>query len=82
MIVCSCNVITDQEIADAIAALRTADPFVVITPGLVFRHLSKRPQCGNCLPLVTRIMLAAGSEVDDSHGDPRPAPSLKATRRR
>lgn len=71
MIVCSCNVITDREIAQAVSALRTHDPYVVITPGLVFRQLGKRPQCGSCLGLVSRIMLIAGGEVDDSHGEAR-----------
>lgn len=71
MIVCSCNVITDQEIADAVAELRTSDPYVVLTPGLIFRTIGKRPSCGSCLPLITRIMLSVGSEVSDSHGDAR-----------
>jgi bacterioferritin-associated ferredoxin len=57
MIVCSCAVITDKDVAEAVSALRTADPFVVLTPGLIYRHLSKRPSCGNCLPLITRLMV-------------------------
>jgi bacterioferritin-associated ferredoxin len=57
MIVCSCAVITDKDVAEAVSALRTADPFVVLTPGLIYRHLSKRPSCGSCLPLITRLMV-------------------------
>lgn len=57
MIVCSCNVISDQEIADAIVQLRKEDPLAVITPGVVFKKLGKRPNCGGCLPLFARTML-------------------------
>jgi bacterioferritin-associated ferredoxin len=58
MIVCSCAIISDKDVAEAVSALRTADPFVVLTPGLIYRHLKKRPSCGNCLPLVTKLMVA------------------------
>lgn len=58
MIVCSCSVITDKDVAEAVLALRTADPFVVLTPGLIYRHLGKRPSCGSCLPLITKLMVA------------------------
>ena len=46
MIVCSCSLITAKDVAEAVAALRTADPLVVLTPGLIYRHLGKRPSCG------------------------------------
>jgi bacterioferritin-associated ferredoxin len=58
MIVCSCTLITSKDIAEAVASLRTNDPFVVLTPGLIYRHLGKRPSCGNCLPLITKLMVA------------------------
>jgi bacterioferritin-associated ferredoxin len=57
MIVCSCTMITSKDVAEAVAALRTKDPFVVLTPGLIYRHLGKRPSCGNCLPLITQLMV-------------------------
>jgi bacterioferritin-associated ferredoxin len=66
MIVCSCAVITDKDIAEAVSALRTADPFVVLTPGLIYRHLSKRPSCGNCLPLITKLMVGYDEEGPSS----------------
>jgi bacterioferritin-associated ferredoxin len=52
MIVCSCTLITSKDIAEAVVSLRSNDPFVVITPALIYRHLGKRPSCGNCLPLI------------------------------
>ncbi len=62
MIVCSCTMITSRDIAEAVSALRTADPFVVLTPGLVYRQLGKRPSCGSCLPLITKLMVAYDEE--------------------
>jgi hypothetical protein len=53
MIVCSCTLITSKDIAEAIVGLRGNDPLVVITPALIYRHLGRRPSCGNCIPLIT-----------------------------
>jgi len=66
MIVCSCSVITSNDIAEAVAALRTNDPFVVLTPGLIYRQLGKRPSCGSCLPLITKLMVAYDEEGPSS----------------
>lgn len=62
MIVCSCSMITAKDIDEAVSAIRTADPLVVLTPGLIYRHLGKRPSCGGCLPLVTELMVAYDDE--------------------
>jgi len=72
LIVCSCTLITSKDIAEAIVALRSNDPCVVITPVLIYRHLGKRPSCGNCLPLMNWATSTAttiepvviGSEMD------------------
>ena len=58
MIVCSCTLITAKDVEETVSALRTRDPFVVLTPGLIYRHLGKRPSCGDCLPLITKLMVA------------------------
>jgi len=62
MIVCSCTMINSKDIAEAVSSLRTADPFVVLTPGLIYRQLGKRPSCGSCLPLITELMVAFDEE--------------------
>jgi hypothetical protein len=49
--------ITSENIAEAVSALRTKDPFVVLTPGLIYRTLGKRPSCGSCLPLMSKLMV-------------------------
>ena len=51
-----------------LTALRTADPLVVLTPGLIYRHLGKRPSCGSCLPLISKLMVAYDEEGLSSSG--------------
>jgi bacterioferritin-associated ferredoxin len=50
MIICSCNVITDTDVRDAVseAAPRTA--------GQVYGCLGCSPQCGRCARTIKRIM--------------------------
>ena len=54
--------ISAKDVAEAVNALRTADPLVVLTPGLIYRHLGKRPSCGGCLPLISKLMVAYDEE--------------------
>ena len=68
MIVCSCSMITSKDVADAVTALRTADPLVVLTPGLIYRYLGKRPSCGSCMPLITKLMVAFDEEGPNVSG--------------
>jgi NAD(P)H-nitrite reductase large subunit len=68
MIICSCSLITAKDVADAVNAIRTADPLVVLTPGLVYRHLGKRPSCGGCMPLITKLMVAYDEEGPSASG--------------
>ena len=58
--------ITAKDVEDAIHALRTRDPFVVLTPGLVYREMNKRPSCGSCLPLISRLMVGYDEEGPSS----------------
>ena len=57
MIVCSCSMISAKDIAEAVSTLRTKDPYVVLTPGLIYRTLGKRPSCGSCMPLIANLMV-------------------------
>ena len=56
MIVCSCAVITSEDISRAIAWMRASDPDTIITPGKVYRALGKRPECGGCVSLFVATM--------------------------
>jgi bacterioferritin-associated ferredoxin len=51
MIVCSCNVLTDDDVRSALA--RTAGPR---TAGQVYDSLGCRAQCGCCARTIRRIM--------------------------
>jgi bacterioferritin-associated ferredoxin len=56
MIVCSCAVISSEDIHRAIAWMRAASPDTLITPGKVYRALGKRPDCGGCIALFIATM--------------------------
>jgi len=45
----------------------------VLTPGSIYRQLGKRPSCGGCLPLITKLMVAYDEEGPSSaaSGSPR-----------
>lgn len=56
MIVCHCNRIDHVEITRAAEGLAEAQPWTLITPVAVYKHLGKRPRCGGCLTLAARII--------------------------
>ena len=66
MLICSCAVISDHDIRAAVAWMRTADPYTVVTPGKVYRALGKRPDCGGCIDhFVAAICDQVTTEVPD-----------------
>ena len=56
MIICSCNVLSDKDMARAAAEIRDTPGGRIVTPGGVFKRLGCRPQCGNCFPLVVKVI--------------------------
>jgi bacterioferritin-associated ferredoxin len=56
VIVCSCARVTDRDIEQAIAWMRAADPYTLITPGKIYRSLGKAPECGGCIRLFVERM--------------------------
>ena len=52
MIVCSCTVITDAHIETALLEILSQPNAPIPTPGVVFRHLSKKMNCCGCAPLL------------------------------
>jgi bacterioferritin-associated ferredoxin len=61
MIVCSCSRVTDTDIRQAIAWMRAADPYTLITPGKIYRVLGKSADCGGCIRLFVAQMRADGN---------------------
>jgi hypothetical protein len=51
MIVCSCTVISDRDIEGALIEILSRSDAVIPTPGVVYRHLSRRMRCCGCAPL-------------------------------
>ena len=51
MIVCSCLVITDEHIEQALLEILNQADAPLPTPGVVYRHLQKKMVCCGCSPL-------------------------------
>ena len=63
MIICSCAVITTEDIDRAVAWMRAADPQVMVTPGKVYRALGKKAVCGGCARLFVSAVHSAPSKA-------------------
>ena len=62
MIVCSCNVLTDQDVRSALTAERTPR-----TTGQVYGCLGCSAQCGRCARTIRRIMDEATAAAACAH---------------
>lgn len=51
MLVCSCAVISDRDIEQAVLEIMSEPNAPLPTPGVVWRHLSKKMNCCGCAPL-------------------------------
>jgi bacterioferritin-associated ferredoxin len=56
MIICSCQVISDTDVHNAIDWMRASDPRAIITPGKIYHALGKSPDCGGCMKLFVASM--------------------------
>jgi bacterioferritin-associated ferredoxin len=56
MIVCHCNVISCQNIRDAVGEMREVDPFCIVTPGKVFKAHGCKANCGGCMSLFSSVL--------------------------
>ncbi len=63
MILCSCAVITQEELWEAIRALHAENPSAPMTPNRVFRKIGKAPTCMVCAPLLVRRIYRFANEV-------------------
>jgi bacterioferritin-associated ferredoxin len=82
MIICSCAVISSDEIERTVAWMKAADPQVVITPGKVYRALGKHPVCGGCAKLFVAAVhkpATDGPTTDDTRTSDVP-PELRTLR--
>jgi bacterioferritin-associated ferredoxin len=65
VIICHCNIITEEAIRSVVDELIDADPLRVITPGLVYMTLGKRGRCCGCFPNAIAVI---ASQVDIRRG--------------
>ncbi|MBL0374926.1 (2Fe-2S)-binding protein [Rhizobium sp. KVB221] len=62
MMVCSCNIITDNDIRDVIVSLLDEDCWQLIVPGKVYHAMQKRGRCCGCFPNVVDIIVKTTQE--------------------
>jgi len=65
VIVCSCAVISDRDIECAVIEIMSQGPAVLPTPGVVFRHLSKKMNCCTCAPVAVSAIYKAMDRLQD-----------------
>ncbi|SFK33426.1 (2Fe-2S)-binding protein [Methylocapsa palsarum] len=70
MIVCSCNVLSDVKIKDALG-----HPICPRTPGAVYKCLGCKSSCGRCLETV-KIIIAESLAERESRRTPKEASCL------
>ncbi|GJM03372.1 MAG: hypothetical protein DHS20C08_18730 [Rhodomicrobium sp.] len=61
MIICSCNRISDKQIRAVVTELLEEDPNALLTPGLIYKKLGFRAECGTCLTLAIETII---NEID------------------
>jgi len=54
LILCSCCVIRESELEEAIRSLREQNPNAQITPNRIYREIGRKPECAECTPLLLR----------------------------
>lgn len=64
MIVCSCAVVSDRDIENALIELMNQPEAPIPTPGVVYRHLAKRMNCCSCAPLAVETIYAKLEELE------------------
>jgi bacterioferritin-associated ferredoxin len=79
MIVCSCSLITAKEVAEAVEAIRVADPSGKVKMERIYQLLGKRPSCGGCGRLVKDLVVSPASPPPRHHIHPGPLPKATAS---
>lgn len=57
MIVCSCNLVTKQDIEEVVRDFLEADAWQLITVGMVYHAVKKRGKCCGCFPNAISIIV-------------------------
>ena len=78
MIVCSCTLISDHDIENALVEILNQPDAPIPTPGVVYRHLKKRMNCCGCAPLAVETIY---NKVDELERKGLISPNVCATAR-
>jgi hypothetical protein len=78
MIVCSCTLISDRDIEEALVEILGQPDAPIPTPGVVFRHLQKRMNCCGCAPLAVETIY---NKVEELERKGLVSPDVSATAR-
>jgi len=57
MIVCSCNIIMEDEIKAVIIDLLKTDPWQLVVPNQVYHEMGKRGKCCGCFPRLVDLIV-------------------------
>lgn len=57
MLVCSCNIITQKEIENAIREMLDVDPWQLIVPAKVLHAMNSRGRCCGCFPNLVETII-------------------------
>ena len=64
MIVCSCTMISDSDIEDALVEILNQPNAPIPTPGVVYRQLNRRMHCCSCAPLAVETIYKKVNELE------------------
>jgi hypothetical protein len=64
MIICSCAVVTDRDLEQAVLEVMSQPNAPLPTPGVIYRHLQKKMQCCGCAPLAADTIYAKMEELE------------------
>jgi hypothetical protein len=64
MIVCSCAIVTDRDLEQAVVEVMSQPNAPLPTPGVIFRHMQKKMQCCGCAPLAIETIYAKMEELE------------------
>ena len=64
MIICSCAVISDREIEQALIEILSQPNAPLPTPGVIYRHMAKSMACCGCAPLAVSTIYALVEKLE------------------
>ena len=70
MIVCSCNVITRQDIEAVVRGFLEVDEWQLVTAGMVYHAMEKRGKCCGCFPGAINVIVETVQAFHDAAQTP------------